>query len=276
MTLRRDLESACRQLAGFPSGRLEAEILLAHALESSRSFLYAHPELELPAPRVSTYRSLVRRRAHGEPIAYITGVREFWSLPLRVTPDVLIPRAETELLVESALEQIPLNEAWRIVDLGTGCGAVALALAHERPRCEVHASDISAAALEVAKSNACSLELERVSFHKGSWCEPLPGRFRVIVSNPPYVAPDDPHLSEGDCRFEPDSALTTGADALDAIRSIAREARDVLEPEGWLMFEHGFDQGPGVRDLLAEAGYTGVETRRDLESRERVTLAQNP
>jgi release factor glutamine methyltransferase len=276
MSLRENLDYACRELADFPAGRLEAEILLAYTLTCSRSFLYANPELELPGSQVNTYRKLVKRRILGEPIAYITGVREFWSLPLRVTPDVLIPRAETELLVETALECIPVDESWRIADPGTGSGAIALALAHERPRCDVQATDISIAALEVARSNAHSLGLERVTFHHGSWCAPLQGQFQLIASNPPYIAHDDPHLAEGDCRFEPDAALTTGGDPLAAIQTIARQAREILQADGWLMLEHGSDQGSDVRKLLKTAGYERIETRCDLEHRERVTLARNP
>ena len=275
MSLRQHLESACRALADNPASRLESEILLAHTLESSRSFLYANPELELPKPRVKHYRELVDRRANGEPIAYITGVREFWSLPLRVTPDVLIPRPDTELLVETALEVIPVNADWRVADLGTGSGAIALALASERKRCDLYATDISSAALEVARGNARSLELNRVRFVQGSWCEPLPGRFNLIVSNPPYIAQGDPHLASGDCRFEPDTALTTGSDPLESIRAIARQSRDTLEEGGWLMFEHGCEQGPAVQQILETNGYMQIATRRDLEHRDRVTLGRH-
>jgi release factor glutamine methyltransferase len=201
-------------------------------------------------------------------------VREFWSLPLRVTPDVLIPRPDTELLVETALEVIPVNADWRVADLGTGSGAIALALASERKRCDLYATDISSAALEVARGNARSLELNRVRFVQGSWCEPLPGRFNLIVSNPPYIARSDPHLASGDCRFEPDTALTTGSDPLESIRAIARQSRDTLEEGGWLMFEHGCEQGPAVRNELETTGYRQIATRRDLEHRDRVTLGR--
>jgi release factor glutamine methyltransferase len=211
----------------------------------------------------------------GEPIAYLTGVREFWSLPLQVTPDVLIPRPETELLVEIALEFIPRDASWRVADLGTGSGAVALAIAHERPSCEIHATDCSEAALRVARLNVGTLAPGRVQLHQGSWLDPLTGSFRVVVSNPPYVAEDDPHLAAGDCRFEPREALTPGPDGLAAIRRLAHEALPRLEPGGLLAFEHGYDQGSAARVILDELGYRHIETRPDLEGRERVTTGRN-
>ncbi len=272
MNLRKHLESARHQLAGHPAAHLEAEILLAHALESPRSFLYANPDLELPRKRREAFLKLVRRRARGEPIAYLTGTREFWSLPLRVTEDVLIPRPETELLVETALDLIPENAEWRIADLGTGSGAVALALASERRHCAVHATDASEAALALAHDNRLALGLTSVRLHRGSWTAPLEGRFRMIVSNPPYVAANDPHLKQGDCRFEPRDALTPGKDPLSAIRAIAAQSAEMLESGGWLLLEHGPDQGEAVRGELESAGYASVETRRDLLGHERVTL----
>ncbi len=274
MNLRQQLEAARHRLAGHPAAQLEAEILLAHALESPRSFLYANPDLELPRKRRNAFGRLVRRRARGEPIAYITGEREFWSLPLRVTPDVLIPRPETELLVESALELIPPDAHWHVADLGTGSGAVALALASERRLCEVHATETSRAALDLAGDNAGQLGLATVVFHRGSWCEPLQGRFELIASNPPYVAEDDPHLRKGDCRFEPRQALTPGKDALAAIRLIAGQAPSKLAPGGWLLLEHGPEQGGAVRGILEDAGFTRIESRTDLLRHERVTLGQ--
>lgn len=274
MDLRDLLEEGCQALSALPAGRLEAEILLAHALTTPRSFLYANPELELPDLRAGVFRKLVQRRAQGEPLAYLTGTREFWSLSLRVTPDVLIPRHETELLVEAGLEHIPVHRPVRVADLGTGSGAIALALASERGEAEVHASDISQAALGVARSNAELLGLPGVRFHEGSWCEPLSGRFEVLLSNPPYVAAGDPHLLSGDLPHEPVQALSSGPDGLDSIREIVRQAPDYLAPGGWLMLEHGRDQGAAVRALLAEHGYTAVETRWDLSGQERVTLGR--
>ena len=268
------LARARQLLEPGPGGALEAEILLAHVMEVNRSWLFANREQALRAKDSECFMSLVERRANGEPIAYLTGVREFWSLPLQVTPDVLIPRPETELLVEVALSFIPPDAAWRVADLGTGSGAVALAIARERPLCDVHATEFSEAALDVADRNIQALAPGRVHLHQGSWLEPLEGCFRVIVSNPPYVAADDPHLAGGDCRFEPRLALTPGPDGLAAIRRIANDALTRLEPGGLLAFEHGYDQGESVRQLLRGLGYRRIETRQDLEGRDRVTAGQ--
>ena len=272
MTLRKQLEIARLKLAALPAAELEAEILLAHALESPRSFLYANPEIDLPSQRIDLFRRLVRRRAGGEPIAYITGHREFWSLRLRVTPDVLIPRHETELLVESALQRLAVSERQRVADIGTGSGAIALAIASERPACEVHATDISPAAVALATENAQSHGLGNVRFHQGSWCDPLSGQFSLVVSNPPYIGQGDPHLSQGDLRFEPELALTPGHDALSALQVIAEQAAACLLPGGILMFEHGTEQASGISEILLQAGYTNIETLQDLAGLERVTL----
>jgi len=250
---------------------LEADLLLAHVLEVERAWLFANRGQGVSASRQHAFRELVERRSGGEPVAYLVGEREFWSLPLKVTPDVLIPRPETELLVETALEFIPSGATWRVADLGTGSGAIALAIACERPSCEVHASELSEAALAVAAHNIAAIAPGRVQLHRGSWLDPLQGRFRVIVANPPYVASGDPHLAEGDCRFEPLAALTPGPDGVAAIRQIARDALPRLEPGGLLAFEHGFDQGEEARRLLRELGYTQVHTRKDLAGHDRVT-----
>lgn len=261
-------------MADQPTGRLEAEILLGEVLGVNRAWLYANPDKTVSPELGNEFLDMVGRRRNGEPIAYLTGRREFWSLPLKVTADVLIPRPETELLVETALNFIPADAAWRIADLGTGSGAIALALASERPLCEIHATEHGEAALAVARENAQDIAPGRVNFNRGYWLEPLDGRFQIIVSNPPYVAQDDPHLAAGDCRFEPREALTPGRDALAAIRLIAREAQHFLEPGGWLVFEHGFDQGKAVRELMRGLAYQGVRTWKDLEGRERVTAGQ--
>lgn len=251
---------------------LEAEVLLMHVLEVDRAWLYANGERPVSDTAQDQFSGLLERRLAGEPIAYLTGAREFWSLPLQVNPDVLIPRPETELLVETALQRLPAGKPQRVADLGTGSGAVALAIACERPLCEIHASDISAAALAVARGNADRLAPGRVQFHQGSWFEPLEGRFHLVLSNPPYVRDDDPHLDSGDCRFEPRMALSPGGDGLDAIRHIARAAVDYLEPGGCLAFEHGFDQGEASRRILEDLSYEKVATLSDLESRDRVTV----
>lgn len=247
---------------------------MAHVLESTRSFLYANPELELPNRRSENFKTLIKQRALGEPIAYLTGSSEFWSLPLEVGPAVLIPRPETERLVEAALDKIPPKADWRIADLGTGSGAIALALASERTKCEIHATDISTAAISVARRNARKLGIGHVQFHRGSWSQPLQGKFHLIVSNPPYINADDAHLHQGDLRFEPRTALTPGIDGLGAIRKITQLAQPILVSGGWLMFEHGFDQGAATRELLQNSGFINIETLQDLQGHERVTVGE--
>ncbi|SFR88731.1 release factor glutamine methyltransferase [Dyella sp. OK004] len=252
--------------------RVDAEALLLHVLEKRRSWLIAHDTDVLDAKVIAVYDALVARRAAGEPVAYITGRRGFWSLELEVTPATLIPRPETELLVELALRHLPSDQTLQVADLGTGSGAIALAIAHERPRAQVSAVDVSAEALSVARRNAQRLGIGNVRFVQGSWMTPLSNEsFAVIVSNPPYIEADDPHLGQGDLRFEPAGALASGADGLDAIRQIVAAAPAHLQPDGWLLMEHGWDQGPPVRALLAAAGYVDVETVRDLEGRDRVS-----
>lgn len=255
----------------------EAEWLLAHVLKRSRSWLYVHDHEWVDADTHAHYADLLRRRVQGEPIAYLTGQRGFWALDLDVTADTLIPRVETELLVEAALERIPEDAAWRLADLGTGSGAVALAIAHERGQCSVLAVDVSAAALAVAQRNADRNDIRNVRFTQGDWYAPLQGeRMHVLVSNPPYIADTDPHLQRGDLRFEPALALASGADGLDAIRAIAAGALLHLLPGGWLLVEHGCSQGQAVRDIFEACGLQRVLTLRDLEGRERVTVGQAP
>lgn len=245
-------------------------------MECTRSFLYANPELELPSFRCETFKKLVKLRAQGHPIAYLTESSEFWSLPLRVNPDVLIPRPDTELLVETALEKVPSEADWRIADLGTGSGAIALAIASERKKCEIHATDNSMAALNIAKENAALLDLSQVQFHRGSWNEPLKGTFHLVVSNPPYIDGDDPHLDRGDLRFEPREALTPGDDGMSAIRMITPLVLPMLVEGGWLMFEHGWNQGLMTREILETAGFINVLTVQDLQEHDRVTVAEKP
>ena len=260
-----------KELLALGRPRLETEILLGEALGVSRAWLYANPE-QIPGPeQAANFLDLVGRRKNGEPVAYLTGCREFWSMPLKVTRDVLIPRPETELLVETALACIPKDANWRIADLGTGSGAIALAIAGERPLCEIHATEYSEAALEVAEQNGQAIAPGSVQLHLGSWLAPLEGTFQVLVSNPPYIASDDPHLQQGDCRFEPADALTPGRDAMEAIRHIASESLHYLAHGGMLVFEHGYDQGTEVRRLLVGLGFRDVRTQKDLELRERVT-----
>jgi release factor glutamine methyltransferase len=253
--------------------RADAELLLAHVLGKPRSWLFAHGDEMLDAGDADRFELALQRCAGGEPVAYITGRRGFWTFDLAVTPDTLVPRPETERLVELALQRLPTDRPLRIADLGTGSGAIALALAHERPLAHVVATDASAGALEIARGNARDLRLANVEFRHGHWHAPLAGeRFDLIASNPPYIAAGDPHLP--DLRFEPDAALASGADGLDAIREIVREASPHLVPGGWLLLEHGFDQGPAVRALLQAAGMSDVATERDMEGRDRVTLGR--
>ena len=258
-------------------GAGEAELLLAHVLQRPRAWLFAHADDPLADDAARDFATLVQRREAGEPVAYLTGRRGFWRFDLRVTSATLIPRPETERLVELALERIPQGVDVTLADLGTGSGAIALALASERPRARVVATDASAEALEVAESNAAETGLHNVEFRLGDWLLPLQGeRYALIASNPPYIAQDDVHLGQGDLRHEPRSALASGEDGLDAIRIIAREALAHVLPGGWLLLEHGWEQGAAVRAILEAAGWKEVATHGDLEDRDRVTLGRAP
>jgi release factor glutamine methyltransferase len=250
----------------------EASLLLAHALGVERAWLIAHGSDLLSTESAARFELLIARRAAGEPIAYLVGRRGFHALELDVGPAVLIPRPETELLVDLALARTPEDRALEVVDLGTGSGAIALAIAAARPHARVLATDASAAALAVARANAERLGIANVDFVEGSWWAPLAGRrFDLVVSNPPYIADSDPHLDLGDLRFEPRSALASGADGLDDLRCIAAGAVAHLKSSGVLLVEHGHDQGESVRALFAAAGLDPITTHRDLEGRERVT-----
>ncbi len=269
--VRDGLAAAAQALAG-DEARLEAEVLLLHVLGQPRAWLYAHADDELPSPQHEGFERLVQRRRAGEPVAYLTGTREFWSLALRVTAATLIPRADTERLVELALERLPPATPLRVADLGTGSGAIALALASERPQVRVVATDASAAALAVARQNAELNKISNVEFAEGSWLTAAAQqRFDLIVSNPPYIAADDAHLQQGDLRFEPHSALAAGADGLDDIRLIVAAAGSHLQDGAWLLLEHGFDQGGAVRALLEAAGFANVATWQDLCGLDRVS-----
>ena len=257
---------------GDNEARHEAEMLLGHALGRSRAWLFAHADDAVDADAQRRFADLVAARGRGEPVAYLIGTRGFWTLDLVVTPDVLIPRADTERLVELALERIPVDADCAVADLGTGSGAIALAIAAERPLARIVATDASEAALAVARANAQRLRIGNVEFAHGDWCAALgTRRFDVIVSNPPYIAVGDVHLREGDLRFEPAAALASGVDGLDAIRVIAADACAHLVPGGWLLMEHGHDQGSAVRAVLTEGRYFDVSTAKDVERRDRVT-----
>ncbi len=269
------LTTASNNLHNSDSARLDAEVLLSHILKVGRSYLFAHPEKDIAADDENRFLNLIEKRKQGTPVAHLTGNREFWSLQLKVTPDTLIPRHDTEILVEKILEQIPENTAWQIADLGTGSGAIALAIANERPACSVIATDTSDNALSIAKYNAQQLNINNIQFITGDWFEPLEGkRFHVIVSNPPYIPESDPHLKQGDVKFEPDSALIAGNNGLACIEQITREAHQHLQPGGVLAFEHGYEQGEAVRKLLEKHGYTDIQTICDLASLERITLGK--
>ncbi|MHB8679300.1 MAG: peptide chain release factor N(5)-glutamine methyltransferase [Rudaea sp.] len=270
-TVRGLLAEAQAVLSG-DEGRGEAELLLGHALGVDRAWLIAHRDDAVAPALAGQARCCVSRRAAGEPVAHIVGHRGFHALDLAVTPDVLIPRPETELLVELALQHIPQSEKVDIADLGTGSGAIALSIATARAQSRVLATDASATALDVARGNARRLGLRNVDFAQGDWCAALATRrFNLIVSNPPYIAEGDAHLRQGDLRFEPRLALSSGAEGLDAICIIVRDAPVHLQPGGWLLLEHGSEHGAAVRALLQQSGYVEVFTSHDLENRERVS-----
>lgn len=300
------IANAMAALARGPLDQVDMRILVCHALRLTRIQLITQSERRLTADEAMRINALLHRRLRGEPVAYLVGVREFYGLPLQVTPDVLIPRPETELLVDLALAHLPAHQPHaRVLDLGTGSGAIAVAIAHARPDLFVTAVDVSAAALAVARANVSQhvnrddsgdengtengTENRAVNRHatacpvtllQGDWYAALDGApgngrgeqgFHLIVSNPPYIADRDPHLSIGDLRFEPPNALTDGFDGLSALRTIVRGAPYHLQPGGWLLMEHGYDQAESVRTLLAENGFTDVESWRDLAGIERVT-----
>ena len=255
------------------SARLDAEILLCHLLQKDRAYLITWPEKELDSLTVETYQQLIQRRLAGEPIAYITGQREFWSLNLSVNQHTLIPRPETELLVEHILELYPANSRIKLADLGTGSGAIALALASERPEWQIIATDQSAEAINIAEQNATQLKLNNIEFRQGSWFQPLTGElFDIIVSNPPYIADNDEHLRQGDVRFEPRSALSSGADGLDDIRQIADQARQYLHSAGLLIVEHGYDQQQEIQQIFNSLGYKQTLQLEDIAKKPRITL----
>lgn len=289
--------------------KLDAQLLLQHTLNVNRAWLIAHENENLVPEKLAEFNSLIERRAKGVPIAYILGEREFYGLNFMVTPDTLIPRADTETLVEIALAKIAVdkvithtsfrsmsessvfradnyktldsdirrNDGVTVLDLGTGSGAIALAIAKHRPQAQVIAVDASQAALAVAQRNAEHLQISNVQFLLSDWFSALEQvRFDVIVSNPPYIEQDDTHLTQGDLRFEPISALASGQDGLDDIRTIIDDCLVHLKPQGWLMLEHGYNQAQAVADLMAQIGLLNVETIKDFGGNDRVTIGKNP
>ncbi len=271
-TIRQLLAQAGADIGG-DSPQLDAEILLAHVLNQPRSYLLTWPDRTPTDEQQAEFRTLVTRRGNGEPVAHLTGTREFWSLQLAVTPATLIPRPETETLVETALSLIPTGQPRRVADLGTGSGAIALAIASECPQCHIVATDNSDAAIDTARLNAERNGLMNIEFRCGDWCAALASEaFDLVISNPPYIAIDDPHLLQGDLRFEPHSALAAGPDGMDDLARIAACAREHLATGGVLLLEHGFEQGVAVRHLLGSLGYRAVASHRDLPGHERATL----
>ncbi len=270
------IESLLRSatLPESPSARLDAEWLLAAALGKPTSYLRTWPEREVPDDCEARFMADLARRRQGEPIAYILGRQGFWSLDLEVAPHTLIPRPDTELLVETALQLVPAT-ARDVLDLGTGTGAIALALANDRPAWSVIGVDRIAEAVALATRNAERLKLPNVRFFESQWFSALGGqRYALIVSNPPYIRARDPHLLQGDLRFEPDSALVSGEDGLDDIRQIISSAPDYLVQDGWLVLEHGYDQAHEVRQLLMGRGFADAQSRTDLGGHERITLGR--
>lgn len=263
-------------LSTTPLPRLEIQLLLAHALGVPRSWLLGHDRDALSPNQVEPIEALLRRRLEGEPMAYILGRREFYGRDFQVRPGVLIPRPETELLLEQALERLPLHSATSALDIGTGSGVLAISLALERPNCRVTACDISPAALDAAGSNAHDWNA-RVELLESDVFARLPGRrFDLIVSNPPYIAAADPHLTRGDLRFEPPEALASGPDGLDVLERLIAQAPEHLHPGGALLLEHGWDQGAAVRERLIRAGFAEVFSIRDLAGHERVSGGHLP
>lgn len=263
-------------LPDSPSAKVDAEWLLAEALGKSPSYLRTWPEREVPAEIAARFAADLARRRAGEPVAYILGRQGFWSLELEVAPHTLIPRPDTELLVQTALDLLSGASA-QVLDLGTGTGAIALALAAERPAWQVTGVDRIGEAVALALRNARRLQLANAQFCESRWFSALRGqRYQLIVSNPPYIPASDPHLRQGDLRFEPHSALTAGPDGLDDLRLIIDQAPAHLESGGWLLLEHGYDQAAAVRALLTASGFEDVQSRRDLGGHERVSLGCRP
>ena len=261
-------------LPDSPTPRLDAELLLAAALSKPRSYLRTWPERELDADQLALFQANLQRRRQGEPVAYILGHQGFWSLDLEVAPHTLIPRPDTELLVETALDLLPATPL-TVLDLGTGTGAIALALASERPAWQVTGVDRIEEAVALAERNRQRLGLGNAGFLLSHWFSALAGRrYGLILSNPPYIRADDQHLAQGDVRFEPSSALVAGRDGLDDIRAIIQAAPEYLLAGGWLLLEHGFDQAEDVRRLLADGGFVEVHSRRDLAGLERISLGR--
>ena len=272
MNISQVLQSAVQRNHLSDTATVDCELLLCHVLDVDRSYLKTWPDRELSSAVEEQFEQLLERRIEGEPVAYLIGNQGFWTLDLEVSPDTLIPRPETELLVETALE-LDLPQQAKALDLGTGTGAIALALASERSQWQISAVDLMPKAVQLASANCQRYEFENVEIFQSSWFAEIPAqRFDLIVSNPPYIEDGDRHLTQGDVRFEPASALVSGSDGLDDLRLLIAESVNYLADRGWLMVEHGYQQGPAVRELFRQAGFSAVETRADLNGLERITL----
>ena len=272
LTCKTLLENAASSIGG-DSPRLDAELLLSHVTGLSRTSFRAWPEREVTVDQAEQFSALVDARINGQPIAYLLGHQEFWSLPLTVSPSTLIPRPDTECLVEAALS-LELPQQAKVLDLGTGTGAIALALASEKPDWQILASDRIAEAVDLARTNSGNLGLP-ITVVQSHWFDQIPaGHFDLLISNPPYIPASDRHLSEGDVRFEPSSALVAGDDGLDDIRLLVTEGLNWLNPNGWILLEHGYDQGAAVRHLFEQTGWSNIETRQDYGGNDRMTLAR--
>lgn len=269
------LSSSIKQL-GSNEASLEVQLLLKHVLKVNHAWLITHADDEISSEHYEQFQALLKRRLSGEPIAYILGEREFYGLTFKTTPDTLIPRPDTETLVNTALEKLSKDDSAQVLDLGTGTGAIALAIAKHRPKAHITAADYAEGALAVAKENAAYLSIHNVTFTQSNWFDALANQaFDVIVSNPPYIEEGDPHLSQGDLRFEPRAALTSGTDGLDDIRAIILGAKRNLKPGGWLMLEHGYNQANSVANLFKKSAFNHIAHANDLAGITRVTLASH-
>jgi len=273
MNISQALNYGRNALTGSESPEIDAQVLLCHILSCQTTFLHSWAEKQLNQQQQDTFKQLIKQRQQGQPIAHITGQQGFWTLDLNVTADTLIPRPDTELLVELALSK--LTDKMTVADLGTGSGAIALALAHEQPTAQILAMDQSWSALVVAKKNAVDHQLTNVSFWQGKWLDTITEHaLDLVVSNPPYIQENDPHLSQGDVRFEPLAALVSGDDGLDDIRIIVRQAQCCLRLSGWLLVEHGHDQTLHVQKLFQQAGFTNISSHQDFGGNDRVVMGQ--
>ena len=268
------IKSATSQLnSTSDTARLDAELLLCHTIKKERSYVFTWPDYALNHTQAKIFNDLLKQRLKGLPIAYLIGYREFWTLKLNVNADTLIPRPETELLVETALNKMLINKPMSVLDLGTGTGAIALSIASEQPSSKVLAVDVSADALAVAQQNSIDNHIHNVKFLKSNWFDQISNQeFDLILSNPPYIEEDDPHINQGDVRYEPRLALTSGTDGFDDIRFIISHSKKRLKHKGWLMFEHGYQQATLSQQLMVQAGYQEVESLKDFAGHERVTI----